>query len=54
MRSTDFPFAVTPQRLQEIAKRIAAIEAAGVEEPRDEEPEGMYRGGLMDLARKYR
>ena len=43
-----------PQRLQEIAKRIAAIEAAGVEEPRDEEPEGMYRGGLMELARKYR
>lgn len=43
-----------PQRLQEIAKRIAAIEAAGVEEQRDEEPEGMYRGGLMDLARKYR
>ena len=43
-----------PQRLREIAKRIAAIEAAGVEEPRDEEPEGMYRGGLMELARKYR
>ena len=43
-----------PQRLQEIAKRIAAIEAAGVEEPRDEQPEGMYRGGLMELARKYR
>ena len=43
-----------PQRLREIAKRIAAIEAAGVEEPRDEEPEGMYRGGMMELARKYR
>jgi len=43
-----------PQRLLTIAKRIAAIEAAGVEEPRDEKPEGMYRGGLMDLARKYR
>jgi hypothetical protein len=43
-----------PQRLQEIAKRIAAIEAAGVEEQREEEPEGMYRGGLMELARKYR
>ena len=43
-----------PQRLQEIAKRIAAIEAAGVEEPRDEKPEGMYSGGLMELARKYR
>jgi hypothetical protein len=42
-----------PQRLLTIAKRIAAIEAAGVEEPRDEKPEGMYRGGLMDLARKY-
>jgi len=43
-----------PQRLREIAKRIAAIEAAGVEEPRDEQPEGMYRGGLMELVRKYR
>jgi len=43
-----------PQRLQEIAKRIAAIEAAGVEEPRDEQPVGMYNGGLMELARKYR
>jgi hypothetical protein len=43
-----------PQRLREIAKRIVAIEAAGVEEPRDEEPEGMYSGGLMELARKYR
>ena len=40
--------------LQEIAKRIAAIEAAGVEEPRDEEPKAMYAGGLMDLARRYR
>ena len=43
-----------PGRLTAIAQRIAAIEAAGVEEPRDEKPEGMYRGGLMDLARKYR
>ena len=42
-----------PGRLTAIAQRIAAIEAAGVEEPRDEKPEGMYRGGLMDLARKY-
>jgi hypothetical protein len=43
-----------PQRLQEIAKRIAAIEAAGVEEQRDEQPKAMYAGGLMDLARRYR
>jgi hypothetical protein len=42
-----------PGRLTAIAQRIAAIGAAGVEEPRDEKPEGMYRGGLMDLARKY-
>lgn len=43
-----------PQRLREIAKRVTAIEAAGVEEPPADAPEGMYRGGLMDLARKYR
>jgi hypothetical protein len=33
---------------------VKAIEAAGVEEPRDEQPVGMYNGGLMELARKYR
>jgi hypothetical protein len=42
-----------PERLVEIAKRMAAIEAANVTD-KDKEPEAMYRGGLMDLARKYR